>query len=157
MNLIPSEFFITSGSATSNVSDLNAFDLALKNAGIEEQNLVAVSSVIPPEAKEVEKKKLFMGAVTFCVLAQMRGKPGENIAAGIAYAFREDGYGGYVAEGHGYGNKEGMERELYAKIKEMERLRGIKLCEPKIIVESIKVPENEYGCVLASLVFTDYR
>ena len=48
--LVPKEFFITSGHATSPVSDLNAFDLALMDANICEQNLVAVSSVIPDGA-----------------------------------------------------------------------------------------------------------
>ena len=69
MYLIPKEFFTTSGKAISGVSDLNAFDLALMHAGIEEQNLVAVSSIIPPEAVEVPRCRLPMGAVTHCVLA----------------------------------------------------------------------------------------
>ena len=79
--LVPKEFFITSGSATSPISDLNAFDVALMNAKISEQNLVAVSSVIPDGAKEVEVRPIPMGAVTFCVLSQMRGYNGKNIAA----------------------------------------------------------------------------
>ena len=65
--LVPKEFFITSGHATSPVSDLNAFDLALMDANICEQNLVAVSSVIPDGAVEVEVRPIPMGAVTFCV------------------------------------------------------------------------------------------
>ena len=94
MYLIPKEFFITSGKALSEVSDLNAFDLALLRAGIEEQNLVAVSSIIPPDAEEVPRTRLPMGAVTHCVLAQMRGKGGDRISAGIGYAYRRDGKGG---------------------------------------------------------------
>lgn len=157
MYLIPNEFFTTSGKALSDVSDLNAFDLALMRAGIEEQNLVAVSSIIPPEAKEVPKVRLPMGAVTHCVLAQMRGKGGDRIAAGIGYAYRKDGYGGYVAEGHIYGGEEAIREELYRKIKEMERIRGVELEEPTIIAESVLVPEGEFGCCIASLVFTSYR
>ena len=38
MELIPKRFFITHSSATSEVSDLNAFDRALIKAGIGEQN-----------------------------------------------------------------------------------------------------------------------
>ena len=85
MKLIPSEFFITSGKASSEVSELNAFDVALIKAGIGEQNLVAVSSVIPIGAKRIERTELDMGAVTHCVLSQMRGSEGEIISAGIAY------------------------------------------------------------------------
>ena len=65
MSFTPSKFFITSGYATSPISDLNAFDLALLKAQISEQNLVAVSSVIPVGAEEVEVRELPMGAVTF--------------------------------------------------------------------------------------------
>ena len=157
LQLIPNEFFVTSGAAISPVSDLNAFDLALHRAGVAEQNLVAVSSVIPPQAEHVEYRELPMGMVTHCVLAQMRGKDGDRIASGIAYAYRKDGYGGYVAEGHMFGSKEAIDRELRNKIKEMERMRGIELTEPVIVSEEIKVPEGQYGCTVVSLVFCGYR
>ena len=157
MNLVPSEFFVTSGSSVSDVSDLNAFDLALMEAGIEEQNLVAVSSIIPPDAKLTEPKRLPMGAITHCVLAQMRGRGGDMISAGIGYAFRKDGYGGYVAEGHGFGDSESMRDELYRKVKEMERIRNIELSEPVTIVRELEIPEGTFGCCIASLVFTEYR
>lgn len=157
MYLIPKEFFTTSGKAISEVSDLNAFDLALMNAGIEEQNLVAVSSIVPPEAVEVPRCRLPMGAVTHCVLAQMRGRSGDRISAGIAYAYRKDGRGGYVAEAHIFGGQEAVREELRRKVKEMERIRGTELTEPVIISETVDVPEGQYGCCVASLVFTKYR
>ena len=155
--LIPDEFFVTSGSAVSPISDLNAFDLALHRAGVAEQNMVAVSSVIPPQAKMVPYRELPMGMVTHCVLAQMRGRDGDRIASGIAYAFRKDGYGGYVAEGHMFGDKEALDEELRRKIKEMERMRGIEFEEPVILSEELKIPEGEYGCTIVSLVFCGYR
>ena len=157
MYLIPKEFFITSGKAISEVSDLNAFDMALMRAGIEEQNLVAVSSIIPPEAVEVKRCRLPMGAVTHCVLAQMRGKGGDRISAGIGYAYRKDGYGGYVAEAHIFGGEEAVRNELRRKVKEMERIRGVELTEPTIVSQTVDVPEGQFGCCLAALVFTAYR
>ena len=157
MELVPSKFFITSGKSISSISDLNAFDVALHEAGISEQNLVAVSSVIPNGAVLVEQRPLSMGAVTHCVLAQMRGKEYEAITAGIAYAFRTDGYGGYVAEGHIHGSAADLDRELRAKMKEMARIRGIGLEEVKTVTEELRVPEGQYGCCLAALVFTEYR
>lgn len=157
MYLIPKEFFITSGKAVSEVSDLNAFDLALMRAGIEEQNLVAVSSIIPPGAEEVPRCRLPMGAVTHCVLAQMRGRGGDRISAGIGYAYRRDGEGGYVAEAHIFGSEEAVRNELRRKVREMERIRGVELTEPVVITETLDVPEGQFGCCLASLVFTKYR
>ena len=83
MELVPSKFFVTQSSGISMVSDLNAFDKALISAGIGEQNLVSVSSVIPIGAERIDICEMPMGAVTHCVLAQMRGCEGETIAAGI--------------------------------------------------------------------------
>ena len=155
--LVPKEFFITSGHATSPVSDLNAFDLALLNAQICEQNLVAVSSVIPDGAEEVEIKPLPMGAVTFCVLSQMRGYSGENIAAGIAYTYRKDGHGGYVADGHLHCNAADLKYELERKMKEMSRIRGVEFGEIKFRIEELSVPQGRYGCCISALVFSDFR
>src|SRR5436309_2175023 len=105
---IPTKFFVTSGKAVSKVSDLNAFDEALQNAGLAEQNIVSVSSVLPVGIKPVRKRDLPMGAITHCVLAQQRGGEGETVSAGIAYGFRDDGFGGYVAEGHMHGTKNSL-------------------------------------------------
>ena len=98
-----------------------------------------------------------MGAVTHCVLAQMRGKGGDRISAGIGYAYRRDGKGGYVAESHIFGSAEAVKEDLIRKVREMERIRGVELEDPVIISETIDVPEGQYGCCLASLVFTGYQ
>ncbi len=156
MILLPKRFFITSGCADSPVSDLNAFDLALFRAGISEQNLVAVSSVLPVGAEEISYMALEMGAVTHCVLSQMRGTEGEVISAGIATAYRADGKGGYVAEGHLHGSAECLEDDLRAKMREMSRIRGVELSDVRTRVESMTVPPGCYGCCVAALVFTEY-
>jgi len=59
--MIPKAFFVTGGKAIGTVSKLNAFDLALKNAGIANCNLVKVSSIIPPNCKETAPKKIPIG------------------------------------------------------------------------------------------------
>lgn len=157
MNLLPSKFFVTSGNAVSPVSDLNAFDLSLMRAGIAEQNLVAVSSVIPVDAELTDDRTLPMGAITHCVLSQMRGTEGETISAGIAYTFRKDGRGGYVAEGHLHGSDVCLRSELECKMKEMSRIRGVEFGEIRIVTEELKIPRGNYGCCIAALVFTEYR
>src|SRR2546428_7539883 len=102
---LPTKFFVTSGKAVSKVSDLNAFDEALQNAGLAEQNIVSVSSVLPVGIRPVRRRDLPMGAITHCVLAQRRGGEGETISAGIAFGFRDDDYRGYVAGGHLHGTQ----------------------------------------------------
>ncbi len=156
MELVPSKFFITHSSAVSETSDLNAFDKALIQAGIGEQNLVSVSSVIPIGAIQIEPCKMSMGAITHCVLAQMRGCEGETIAAGIAYAYRKDGKGGYVAEGHIHGSAESLKELLKWKMDEMSRIRNVEFEEINFAIEDLKIPMDNYGCCVASLVFTEY-
>ena len=157
MELVPSKFFITHSSAVSPTSDLNAFDKALINAGIGEQNLVSVSSVIPIGAEMIEPCEMPMGAVTHCVLAQMRGTEGETIAAGIAYAYRKDGKGGYVAEGHIHGSGESLKEILSWKVKEMSIIRGVEFEETQFAIEELKIPMDNYGCCVSALVFAEYR
>ena len=157
MYLLPCEFFVTSASAFSEVSDLNAFDMALISMGIGEQNLVAVSSVIPAGAVEVNVKDMPRGAVTHCVLAQIRGSESETISAGIAYAFRKDGNGGYVAEGRMHGSKASLKDTLKRKMNEMAKCRGIELDDVRYVTEELSVPKGHYGACLAALVFTRYE
>ncbi len=150
---LPTKFFVTSGKAVSKVSDLNAFDEALLNAGIGEQNLVSVSSVLPVGVQQVKRRDLPMGAITHCVLAQQRGGEGEMITAGIAYGFRKDGYGGYVAEGHLHGTKGALKEVLEWKMGEMAKLRGVRFNRIEYRIEELSIPMDHYGACLAAVVF----
>lgn len=150
---IPSRFFVTGGSAVSKVSDLNAFDKALRDAGIGEQNLVSVSSVLPPGVKEIRRTELPPGMITYCVLAQQRGSEGEMISAGIAHAFREDGEYGYVAEAHAYGTRKALQEILEWKMEEMARLRDVSFGTVKYKIKDLSIPMDHYGVCIAALVF----
>ena len=150
---VPTKFFVTAGKAVSKVSDLNAFDEALQNASLSEQNLVSVSSVLPIGIRQVRQRDLPMGAITFCVLAQQRGSEGETISAGIAFGFRDDGRGGYVAEGHMHGTKKSLQEVLEWKMGEMAKLRGIKFRRLEYKIEELNIPMDHYGACLAAVVF----
>ena len=156
MQLIPSKFFVTSGKSSSPVSSLNAFDRALIEAGIGEQNLVAVSSVLPIGATRIEQCKMPMGAVTHCVLSQMRGREDEIISAGIAYVFRKDGRGGYVAEGHLHGSGSDLEKELMKKMMDMSKIRDVEFGDIEYRIEEMRVPHGCHGCCISAVVFTEY-
>ncbi|HLB68905.1 MAG TPA: pyruvoyl-dependent arginine decarboxylase [Thermoplasmata archaeon] len=150
---IPTKFFVTSGKAVSKVSDLNAFDAALLDAGLSEQNLVYVSSVLPVKIRLVKRRDIPMGAITHCVLAQQRGGEGEMISAGIAHGFRDDGLGGYVAEGHMHGTGRALREVLEWKMGEMAKLRGVKFKKLEYKIEELSIPMDHYGACLAALVF----
>ena len=109
--LLPKKYFVVSGKGLSRFSKLNAFDNALRDAGISHLNLVPVSSIIPPCAEEVKYNSITPGTVAFTVMAREDGYDGETIGAGIAWA-KGKPYG-YVVEVHG---KKG-EKELLNELK----------------------------------------
>ncbi len=151
--MIPKEFFITSGRAVSPVSELNAFDLALKKAGIAQCNLVCVSSILPKDCKQIEKHNIDAGTVTFSVLARMDGDEGTTIGAGIAWVWTKSRKYGLVAEAHGFMDKKAVEETLEWKIREMAKIRGIQIGPIEKRVEVLRVPMDNYGCVISALVY----
>jgi len=151
--MIPKEFFVTSGKATSPVSELNAFDLALKKAGIAQCNLVPVSSILPPICKERKWRKIPAGAITHAVIARMDGDEGTTIGAGIAWTWEVNRKYGIVAEAHGYMDARALKETLEWKTKEMAKIRGIEIDRINYRIEVLRVPMDNYGCVIATLVY----
>ncbi len=150
---IPTRFFVSSGRAINKTSELNAFDLALLKAGIGEQNLVSVSSVLPDGIRQVDRHVLPMGAITHCVLARHQGGEGEVISAGIAYGFRTDGHGGYVAEGHIHGTQKALKEFLRWRMQEIAHFRGVELRKIFYRTEELSIPMDHYGVCIAACVF----
>jgi len=151
--MIPKEFFITSGKAKSPVSELNAFDLALKKAGIGQCNLVPVSSILPPKCRNRKWRKIPAGSITHAVIARMDGGEGTTIGAGIAWAWESERKYGLVAEAHGYMDARALKETLQWKIKEMAKIRGIQIDKINYRMEALRVPMDNYGCVISALVY----
>ncbi|MGH7571618.1 MAG: pyruvoyl-dependent arginine decarboxylase [Gemmatimonadota bacterium] len=88
---------------------LASFELALRDAGIAEYNLVRVSSIFPPECKLIPRKealpKLLPGQVLYTVIAESAtNEPNRLIAASIGMAIpRDRSRYGYLSEHHSYG------------------------------------------------------
>ena len=150
--MIPKAFFVTSGKALSKVSRLNTFDLALKDAGIAQCNLVNVSSIIPPKCRETALKALPVGSITYAVISKAEGKGG-MISAGIAWGVEENHGYGVVAEACGNIDEASARKKLEEKIREMAKIRRIELNKVKYRIETLDVPEESYGCVTAALVY----
>ena len=151
--MIPKEFFVTSGKAVSPVSELNAFDLALKNAGISQCNIVPVSSILPPKCRETKWKEIPAGSITYAVIARMDGSERTNIGAGIAWTWEKDKKYGLVAEAHGYMDQKALKETLNWKIREMAKIREIEIQNINHQTEFLKIPADNYGCVIAILVY----
>jgi arginine decarboxylase len=151
--MVPKEFFVTSGKAISPISELNAFDQALKNAGIAQCNLVQVSSILPKNCIQRKQFTIPVGAITYAVLAKMDGAEGQNIGAAIAWCWEKARECGIVAECHGYMGKNALLEIAEWKIKEMAKVRDMEIGEINYKYGTMTVPMDNYGCVLAALVF----
>lgn len=106
---IPKKLFFTKGVGM-HKDRLASFELALRDAGIEKQNLVCVSSILPPSCKIIPKeegvKLLHAGQITFCVLARNETcEPNRLISAAVGIAVPKDkeNHYGYLSEHHSFG------------------------------------------------------
>ncbi|MGQ9369031.1 pyruvoyl-dependent arginine decarboxylase [Azospirillum sp. ST 5-10] len=108
MGPIPTEVFLTSGVGVHH-HRLAAFEAALRAARIERQNLVAVSSIVPPGCRLVPRDeglaRLRPGEITYGVIARCDSdESGRRITAAIGVARpAEPGRYGYISEHFGYG------------------------------------------------------
>jgi len=152
--MVPKEFFVTSGKAFSPTSELNAFDEALKNAGIAHCNLVQVTSILPKGCIQRERIDIPVGAITYAVIAKMDGTEGQNIGAAIAWAWEKNGKNGIVAETHGFMDDEALLEIAEWKIEEMAKVRAMEIGKINYVHETMRVPMDNYGCVIAALVFS---
>ena len=106
--MVPKRIFFTKG-VGKHKHELQSFELALRNAGIEKCNLVNVSSIVPPKCKIISREKgvqaLKPGAITYCVMSRNKtNEPNRLIGAAIGVATpKEKNTYGYVSEHHSFG------------------------------------------------------
>jgi len=106
--MIPTKFFTTKGQGK-HKDYLQSFELALRNAGIQSCNLVSVSSILPPNCKQIPREKgiacLKPGEITYVVMSRnSTNEPHRLLAAsiGIAIPSGKEDYG-YISEHHSFG------------------------------------------------------
>lgn len=108
MAQVPKFFFLTKGVGKDKES-LASFELSLRDAGISKFNLVTVSSIIPPECKQVPRDQgvgmLKSGEIVFLVIARnSTNEPHRLAASSIGVAIPSDPTEvGYLSEHHSYG------------------------------------------------------
>jgi len=109
--LVPQKVFFTKGIGR-HKAQLQSFEPALRDAGIEKCNLVHVSSIFPPNCKiipfEEGVRELLPGQVTFCVMAEMSSHESERLmgaSIGLAVPADECHYG-YLSEHSAFGENE---------------------------------------------------
>lgn len=116
LDLVPKKVFLTKGIGY-HKNKLAAFEEALRDAGIANQNLVMVSSIFPPHCKIISKRQglkyMEPGSIRFCVMARSENNEHGRLAyssIGIAIP-KDDNQWGYLSEVHGYGKNNKMAGE----------------------------------------------
>ena len=106
--MVPKKVFFTKGVGR-HKDELQSFELALRDAGIEKCNLVNVSSIVPPNCKILPRQKgislVKPGQITYCVMSGNNTKePDRLIGASIGVATPKDRKTyGYISEYHSFG------------------------------------------------------
>jgi arginine decarboxylase len=106
--MIPKYFFLTKG-VGKHKEQLQSFELALRDAGIQHCNIVTVSSIVPPGCELVPREKgltmIRPGEITFVVLARNSTNEAHRLIAasiGVAIPSGKDDYG-YLSEHYSFG------------------------------------------------------
>jgi arginine decarboxylase len=176
----PTRMFLTKGVGVHRHA-LTAFEFALRDADIEQQNLVYVSSIFPPRceisAREAAVDLLRPGDITFCVLARSETNEfGRHVYAslGLARPADPDMYG-YISELHGYGmtaeasgeqaedlaatmlaSTLGLDFDPEAAWNERKQIyehSNLIIDSTSITSAAICGPDNQWTCVIAAAVF----
>jgi arginine decarboxylase len=106
--LVPTKVFLTKGMGRHRYQ-LKSFEEALRQAGVAQQNLVQVSSILPPKCKIISRgnglKMVIPGQISYCVMARSdTDEHGRMIASSIGIAVPKDRNNwGYISEVHGHG------------------------------------------------------
>lgn len=107
-SLIPIQIFLIRGVGRHRYW-LKSFEETLRNAGVAQQNLVQVSSIVPPNCRIISQKegfgRLSPGQICYCVMARAdTDEHGRIVASAIGVAIPKDvTRWGYLSEVHGNG------------------------------------------------------
>jgi len=152
--MIPKMMFFTKGVGI-HKEQLESFELALRDAGIQKCNIVSVSSIFPPGCKVIQREKglqlLSPGEITFCVLARnCTNEPNRLVAASVGVALPSNkGTYGYLSEHHSFGETDEKAGE-YAEDMAASMLAttmGIKL-DPNIAWDERKQQYKTSGLII---------
>lgn len=151
MLYIPRSIHLTNGCAEG-LTPLTAFDNALREAGIDNLNLVQVSSIVPEGARFVPRPDLPVGTVVPTVYSRIvSGIGGEIVSAVIAAGTGAEG--GVLMEYQHRGRADDAERVAQAMVEEAFAHRGWELTEVGFASAEHKV--DRLGAAVAAALLLD--
>lgn len=129
---VAKKFFLTSGSACSD-TEKGAMQRALIKAGINQANIIEISSVLDPDAVELvnyDTKQIPHAAFAKCVFAHHKGMKGENISAGVGVAWMINKEGvrkAYVVEASGYMDISEVKKEVMLSLVDLAEAENLQI------------------------------
>ncbi|WEU39938.1 MAG: pyruvoyl-dependent arginine decarboxylase [Candidatus Odinarchaeum yellowstonii] len=149
-------FFIVKGSAVSDTSPVNAFDKVLVQTGLDNVNIIPVSSIISGEAIEIKPKRFETGEIVYTVLSKNTGVKGDQISAGLIWGVAGRGgekIGLVITAQQNFIDDQFLEKTLRDRLQEMSFNRGMRLERFKLETASLEVKTAKYGCVAVIFVY----
>lgn len=151
MLYVPRLLHLTAGNSEG-LTELTAFDNALRDAGIDNLNLIRVSSIMPKGARLGPRPELPVGTVVPTVYAHITSNvPGEVISAVIAGG--EGDEGGVLMEYHHRGSAENAKRIVTSMVEEGFERRGWELKDVHYAVGEHQV--EHLGCAVAAVLLLE--
>jgi len=148
---VPKRFFLVKGKGDAEYA-LNAFDLALLDAGVGNLNLIKVSSILPAAAIETEPFKFQPGELISIAYAYKTSHiKGEIIAAAVSVAIPQNPqHNGLIMEHSGAGTAKEIEEIVISKAEIGMKLRNYPIKEIKSVAVEHTTINN--GAVFAGVV-----
>ena len=134
------------------MTPLNAFDNGLIAAGVGNTNLIKLSSILPPNSKQIKPFKLPLGSlIPVAYASKVSTQTDEVISAAVAVAIPKDSnLNGLIMEYSAAGHKEEIEKIVRNMAAEGMRVRGYAVKEIKSIAATHRV--KKIGAAYAAVV-----
>ncbi len=165
-NRVPKDYFITSGVGESDITvHAGSYHVALRDAGIEKQNIMIYSSVLAPISRKIDRPKhLDFGSVMETIMACCHSTKGVRATAGVVYGWLYDKMtgekaGGIVCEYSDHGTEEDAKKTLLASLNELydaDIKQKYNLKDMELYVKSF-IPKKKHGTALVSLCFVNHE
>lgn len=148
----PFHRFALVGGAGEGTTKLNAFDVALLEAGVGNANLVKLSSILPPGVQQCARSELDIPPGALLPIAYgaiTSAQVGDVISAGVAVGIGRDTHG-VIMESSGPVERGATERHLLQMVEEAFARRRLPLAD--IVIEVAQHTVARVGCAFAGVV-----
>ncbi|HEV2283870.1 MAG TPA: arginine decarboxylase, pyruvoyl-dependent [bacterium] len=132
-------------------SELNAFDRALRDAGVADLNFLRVTSIVPPGARIIELPAYPAGILMPAVFARIAStRPGDVITAALGVGLSREHHG-VIMEYAGHESREQAEQTAKQMVVEGFAMRGLTLDEVCVVAAEHRV--ERAGSAVAVALF----